>query len=380
MCSSEYFETHFRKNGIQKLTDNNVFNVWEHIRLKRIALASLLESRAVIFLDLNYWIRLRDAKLGKPSEKVFIDMLEITRKLVSSDVCVFPITDSMFHEVRKQSGGRLKETLAMIDELSQGVCIHNRSTRVNCEILDFLQPSQNKVTADELLWTRPYFLFINKMPRNTFFDHETEMQIHRLYADDMWKKGFGDLVDQLSNIDGFTGVDFEDKSNILNDGKTDHTDEYITFHELFMNEIGGVIDAVKNEIIGCWEYLYKNASGKTLTESEKEDRWKKQEFQCGIYNLFRFGKAQKHLPYFHVMASCHAAMRWDENLTYEGNHQFDFEHAACALPYADVFFTERQLKHLVTQNQLKLDKLYSCEVVAKAKDALSYLENLSAKL
>jgi hypothetical protein len=69
-------------------------------------------------------------------------------------------------------------------------------------------------------------------------------------------------------------------------------------------------------------------------------------------------------------------MRWDENLTYEGNHHFDFEHAACALPYADVFFTERQLKHLVTQSKLKLDKLYSCEVIAKAKEAFAYLEYL----
>ena len=362
------------------MADSNEFNVWEHIRLKRISLASLLESRIAIFLDLNYWIRLRDAKLGKSSEKVFIDMLNIARDLVSNDICIFPITDSMFHEVRKQSGDRLKETLDMIDELSQGVCIHNRSTRVDCEILDFLQPSENKVTAKELLWTRPYFLFINKMPRDTPFDQDTEVRIQQLYADDMWKKGFADLIDELSNIDGFTGAVFEDKSNILNEGKANHTDEYNNFHELFMNEVAGAIDTVKDEIMGCWEYLYKNASGNTLTESEKEERWNNKDFQKGIYNVFRVKKAQKHLPFIHVMAGCHAAMRWDENLTYEGNHLFDFEHAACALPYADVFFTERQLKHLVTQNQLKLDQLYSCEVIAKAKEALEYLENLSPRV
>jgi len=235
------------------VVDRNEFSVWEHIRLKRISLASLLQSRTVIFLDLNYWIRLRDAKLGRPAEKVFIDMLDIARDLVSSDICVFPITDSVFHEVRKQSGDRLKETLNLIDELSQGVCIHNRSTRVDCEILDFLQPSGDKVTAKEFLWTRPYFLFINKMPRDTPFDQDTEIRIQQRYADDMWKKGFADLIDELSNIEGFAGAIFEDKSDILNEGKAINTDEYNNFHELFMNEVAGTIDTVKDEIIGCWE-------------------------------------------------------------------------------------------------------------------------------
>jgi hypothetical protein len=353
------------------------FDPWEHVRHKRVALASLLASRTVVFLDLNYWIRLRDAKLGKSSDTVFIDMLATARHLVSSNACVFPITDSMFHEVRKQSGDRLKETLDMIDELSQGVCIHNRSTRVDCEILDFLQPSDNKVTAKELLWTKPYFLFINKLPFDTPFDKDTEIQMQRLFADDMWEKGFSDLVDKLRDFEGFTGAEFDDNSDSLNAAKINYTHEYSTFHELFMNEIAGAIDTVKDEIIGCWDYLYQKSSGNTLTDTEKEKRWNNQEFQKGVYNVFRVQKAKKHLPYIHVMAACHAVIRWDENLRYDGNHQFDFEHAACALPYSDVFFTERQLKHLVTQNQLKLDELYSCEVIAKAKDALAHLKNLS---
>jgi hypothetical protein len=125
---------------------------------------------------------------------------------------------------------------------------------------------------------------------NTAFDEHSEMQLQRLFADDMWKKGFADLVGQLSIIEGFTGAKFEDRSPILKEGKSAHTHEYRNFHELFMNEVAGAIDTVKDEIIGCWEYLYKNASGNTLTESEKEDRWNNQEFQCGIYNVFRLKK------------------------------------------------------------------------------------------
>jgi len=343
-------------------------------------LAASLASRTVVFLDLNYWIRLRDAKLGTSSDSVFVDMLAAAKHLVSTGVCVFPITDSMFHEVRKQSGARLNETLEMIDELSEGVCIHNRSTRVDCEILDFLQqePGTAKVSAKELLWTKPYFLFINVLPFNTPFDKDTEITIQRGFANDMWEKGFADLLDRLSSIEGFTGVDFGDNSAMLNTAKINHTEEYDTFHELFMNEVAGAIDTVKDEIIGCWEYLYKNATARTLTDDEKETRWNNQDYQKAMYHVFRLKKAQRYLPYIHVMAACHAAIRWDEHFKYEGNHQFDFEHAACALPYADVFFTEKQLKHLVTQNQLQLDQLYSCEVIAKAKDALAYLEALAS--
>lgn len=361
------------------MSNSNQFDAWHHIRLKRIALASTLESKTIIFLDLNYWIRLRDAHLGKSSDQVFTKMLETAKTLVANGICVFPITDSIFREVQKLSGDRFQETLEFIDALSLGVCIHDSATRVSCELLDFLQPQETKVPARDLLWTRPYFLLINRLPRSTspLFDDETKIKLERLFADDMWKKGFAELADQLKDIEGFTGVEYEDKSYLLNEGKAKHTNEYSTFHDLFLNEISGSIDTVKDEIIGAWEYLYNDRTGNTLTEAEKEDGWNNRKFQCGIYNVFRLKEAKKHLPYIHVLAACHAAMRWDEGLTFEGNHAFDFQHATCALPYADVFFTERQLKHLVTQSQLQLDKLYSCEVIAKANECMKCLEALS---
>ena len=69
-------------------------------------------------------------------------------------------------------------------------------------------------------------------------------------------------------------------------------------------------------------------------------------------------------------------MRWEPKIKFDSNHQFDFEHAACALPYCEYFFAEKQLTHIVTQGLLGFDKVYGCEVIAKPQAALAVLERL----
>ena len=58
------------------------------------------------------------------------------------------------------------------------------------------------------------------------------------------------------------------------------------------------------------------------------------------------------------------------------NDWFDWSHAAIALPYCNVFLTERGLAHRL-RHEIKADVQYDCKVVGTLEEALAYLQTAS---
>lgn len=95
----------------------------EHRRYRVHALGRDLASRKAIYLDLRFWIGLRDAarynKLGLER-----DLLLGLRRRVASGALFCPITDSTFLELFKQTDQQSRvATAELIDELSLGVTL-----------------------------------------------------------------------------------------------------------------------------------------------------------------------------------------------------------------------------------------------------------------
>lgn len=353
------------------------FDIWLYVRAKKIQLGQDIAKKKAIFLDLNYWIELRQARLGNSSSSLYDEILVIAKALVQEGKCIFPITDSMFFEVLKQDGQRLKETVELIDMLSNGVCIEERDVRIDFELMDFLNrlPGVEKYTARELLWTKTYFIFHNKLPFSEGLDPDAQNVMLKSFVDWNWDKKFGDFLRMFEGHE-FGGFSYPDNSEELNRGKQNHTDEYNTFHQLFLNEVAGSIDILKDQIDGATLNVFEKIAGNSISEEIAREVQDSDKTRKMIYNIFRLKKANTFLPFINIMSGCHASIRWDAKHAYEGNHAFDFEHASCALPYTDYFFCEKQLKHIVTQNSLGHDKLYSCEVASKPSDALRILKGL----
>lgn len=344
------------KNNSNDLPDD--FDIWLYVREKKIELGKTIAEKKAVFLDLNYWIELRQAMLNDARNPVYTEILTLAKTLVQDRKCIFPITDSMLFEVLKQDGQRLQETVELIDLLSDGICIEERDIRIDFELMDFLNqlPGVEKYTARELLWTKTYFIFHNKLPFSEEMDVDVQNVILKNFVDWCWNKKFGDFLEMFEG-DDFGGWTYPDNSEELNKGKQDHTDEYNTFHQLFLNEVAGSIDILKNQIDGATLNVFEKMANGAVTEEMVQAVQTSDNTQKMIYNIFRLKGAKTFLPYINIMSGCHAAIRWNAEHPYDGNHAFDFDHATCALPYADFFFCEKQLKHIVTQNSLGYDKL-----------------------
>ena len=96
-----------------------------------------------------------------------------------------------------------------------------------------------------------------------------------------------------------------------------------------------------------------------------------------IYHAFRLNKITTELPSLHVMAKIHAAARWDKNRQFKPNDLYDFHHAIDAIPYYDYFFTERNLRHLVSQEIMGFNTISHCKTISGIDDAIIELSQIA---
>jgi hypothetical protein len=82
------------------------------------------------------------------------------------------------------------------------------------------------------------------------------------------------------------------------------------------------------------------------------------------------------LPTMNVLATIHAAVRWNRRQRLKANDFLDFQHATAALGYCEAFLTERSLASLITASHTRLDQMYECKVMSSVEAAVEYLTTL----
>ncbi len=127
------------------------------------------------------------------------------------------------------------------------------------------------------------------------------------------------LVEMLKTIEGdFLLWNRENLIANLNQGK-DNNQNWKSFHEVFMHEIGGLLDVVRDDLEKLWIYLYKNDRGGSVTLEEVRKSESAKLLSNLIYNAFDKKKINKELPFFHINAGLHAYIRYNKKQRYERN-------------------------------------------------------------
>jgi hypothetical protein len=121
------------------------------------------------------------------------------------------------------------------------------------------------------------------------------------------------------------------------------------------------------------EYLCRHLG---FTGKAKKQDWKWAGRRLG--NLIRAGfearRISTEIPGVHISSGLHAAVRLDRNRKYKANDFEDFRHAVVALPYYDIFCTEKSLRHLLCHQPLQYDQAYGTRVVSDDAEVLDALK------
>jgi hypothetical protein len=354
-----------------------------YARERQVALAREIAPRAKIYLDLRFWILVREAAAGNgaPAD---IAILEALRRGVRVGVLLCPISESIVMELMKQANtaSRRQATAALIDELSLGVCIVPIDVRAKTEIAQFwhaLSGSSELYPISELIWSRLAYAFGYLHPRIAELTAEQELAFQKYFLDTMWDKTLTEIVMTIGDAGWPQRDDFERLARDLNQGNADHLGDIRDFRQTYQIELRGVIDLygdVAADVV-CDMAVAKNV----VSPRRGSPEWQATANACKnlLFAGFAQARTRTALRTVHIQTCLHADLRLNKRRKFAANDFYDFNHAAAALGYCDAFFTEGPLCAMVTAKHFALDTLYGCRVTADVGEALHILEAIVAR-
>lgn len=351
-----------------------------HVRNRQIELATSLQERRAIYLDLKFWIELRNAKAADGAPHPYSDLLLALRQAVSSGQVFCPISDSCFLEVFKQSDPTTrKKTAELIDELSLGVTIIPFDLRVGTEIAHLLHAARTQEQVfplDQLVWTKLSYVMGYDSPSVGMFDKHIGRAIEKAFFDHMWTIP---LVEMERLIGGaMSGKDpdhHELLARTLTQGIEEHAATLKSFDQAYEHELVGVLDLYAGRATDILCDMAPPSMGPPPARDTTEYESIEQHCLGLLVAAMKTARGKATLRTLHIETCMHAAVRWNKGQKFKANDFFDYQHAAAAVGYCDAFFTERSLCSVLTRSDLSLDKQYSCTVVSTSEAALQYVRS-----
>jgi hypothetical protein len=349
-----------------------------HLKNKQLDLARDIRAAKRVYLDTKFWLLLRDARLGRNAGSDTIALLDLLEAGAAKGKVVCPISADTYIEVFSQTDPvTLRACAKLIDDLSLGVAIIELTGRISLEVHQFVLRNIKGADAvhamEELIWTKLAYVLGITTPVSESLPPGWDLAIQKAFLDQLWTTTITEMLEVSGKTAGPLTKPFADISDELNRGKIEHHHENKSFKQLFLSELWGVLDLYKPHFGDIMTYIFEQDTGQDARADEAAKQEGGRMVANLIYNAFRLNRLTRELPSLWLGAGFHAAVRWDVKRKFEANDLPDFRHAVAAIPYCDFFLTERSLRHLVSDGNLRLETLYPCKTFSDAASATEAL-------
>jgi hypothetical protein len=351
-----------------------------HVRNKKIELGRSLDSLQAIYLDTRFWIFIRDAFLDNPQHTIHIQLLSTLRSLVSDKKIFCPISDITLIEILKQTDATSRKTLALlVDELSLGVSFCPEQERVGTELAYFLYSCALDRTdlypLKWLVWNKITSALGTAQVTASYLDDNENLVTQKVFFDHLWEVGYLEMLETMGIEKALPKMPYDELAVKLTELNNQYSNELKSYKGTYLREFQGAlelnIDIAKD---------IANELRQKLDMGQRDAATNESFIKCLLANLIeaaRKERVSKALPTLHIIAHCHASIRWDKKRKFSGNDMPDFHHASVALPYCTAFLTEKPLKDLLTSGNAKLHEDYLCKVISDSEEANDFLIQLN---
>ncbi len=351
-----------------------------HVRARQIELAKSLESRKAVYLDIKFWIILRDVVLGLRDAAPEKELLRLLRRGTQRNLIFCPVSDSIFGELLKKVEVKCRQVAAdLIDELSLGVSLIPYDMRASTELAHFLHAARTPDAVHplkHLVWTKLAYVLGFIHPTNTAVSPQQELDLQKMFFEHMWTISMREMVNRLGNHELPDPQRFDRLASKLNELNARHADDLRDFARTYENEVHGVLDAFEDVSVDIADQMVRVEYGEMHSLPPKHRKKEGRQVHNLLFAAFKQEETKTALRTLHILAILHAKVRWNRQQRLKTNDFLDFQHATAALGYCDAFFTERPLRAMVTANQVALDQRFDCHVGASAEEAIIYLMGL----
>jgi len=357
-----------------------------YVRSKQMALGRALTTRAKVYLDMNFWIVVRDAALALRTDPPALKLLHHLRRGVSQGHFICPVGDAAFMELLKQpfSADRRLGTARMVDELSLGVALVPSRPRTGTEIYQVLhrllgQP-EPLAPMQELVWTKVCHILGPSYPVDEEIEPALMVALQKKTMDSLWEASLTEMLEQAG--DQAEAVEnYRTLTDDTNRQRDHYADEMTSYEVAYDAELRGAIEAFGELTANILCDLGKRAGvGQPPPQGSAARNAKVNSARNTLYHVFKNQNAATTVRTIHIETALHASLRFDRKRRFKPNDWHDFRHAAAALAYCDVFLTESPLHELVSRPQLGLLGINGCRIASRIDDAVEILRTLAASL
>lgn len=351
-----------------------------HVWRKRRALGEQVMRKRRIYLDLRFWILLRDAHEGRPQDESDLRLLELFREGVVDGSIVCPLNESSFLELLRQGDeARRMNTVRLMDELSQGIVIENTVDRVRTEIKHFLTESIRGTFPGpplEEVWLKIGHVMGTPRISSQELSAKENLAAQKTLVDLLWSISLEEILAKTPIPENRRPRD-EKLAVELTSRSKNHESELTSFSKLYEAELAGFWDVYEVAVGDTLVQLYDSILSEEISVSSEEKAEQTRLFKNALRNIVVLKDEVTALPTSQVVSGLHAIVRWNRHRGFKSTDFFDFHHAAAAVPYCDAFLTEAFMCTVLTQQPLSFATQFSCRVLSDRMEAIALLEDWS---
>jgi hypothetical protein len=343
-----------------------------------LALGREVLPKRRVYLDLKYWIYLRDADIGRPQNPAHQELLARLSRGVAEGELICPLEITVIQELMKQGDPeRRLATARVMDNLSGGVCLAPMRERMMAEVLRFLRSRGGEGgdlhEAREMIWTKVAFAAGAVRPFVPGLNEDQLASLDAQFTQAMWGMSLEYMLRNLDASVPFPRLRTDRIAQWVNAGNAAHAGELQSLRTTYEAELRGVFDLHSDLLKEAMLHLFVQSTGAKPSTADQSGDERLPDLPLFFWNACRLKRLGPELPSFHILAMLYARVRWDRDRRFKANDVEDFFHAAAALPYCNVLLTEHSLSTLLTSGTPSLATEFGASVAAKERDALRIL-------
>lgn len=302
--------------------------------LKRVEIDNAIGPLKKIYLDLNFWIRLRDAiydpKRAKPH---FKRIFEILKEKVINKQIVCPFSSVLYEELLKQTYLISRRRTAQIaDILTGNFSVNPLYYIIGCEVFNLIAETERQT------FRQSYYTWSNALSVLGDFNLKTKADLSP-----------EELVFKKLNYDAFLAQSFQEITP-YNDSFVEDA-ESGKWHANMINQ--SKANSIQEKI--SFPALHRRELKSTYQSAAKNMKLEAIDFES-VINSNSLEYLRSLTPVAFTYTSIYANFQLDKQRVIQPNDYYDLSHASLALGTCDYFFTERSFCSLL--KSMKLHEKY----------------------
>ena len=353
---------------------NPQITLQEHRRSRIAALERTLAGRKIIYLDLKFWIYLRDPE-DSPNPDTNREIRRLLYDGVAHGKLVCPLSYAIYVELISQPLAKRLETAKIMDDLSLGYCLSGPEDVYGIELSRFFIENASALRrfaySIQPVWTKIGTLFGESYPPRGLISEDQELAADKAIFDRMWSATVTEMARIKKKPVTPSSVAYQ-----INEERRQNPRGNQTFKSMYRDELHGMLDFNQHLI----DASLRDVMGLVLNPGEIPSTSFTEQIPARVFiNLIREATTRRDMgvPMQRTEAALYAFLRLDEGRPFQTNDANDIRHTAGALAYCDVFLTEKFFASLTVRKEIQKVAPMSCQVAWIPDDALSLIRAIS---